>query len=320
MPPMTPSIAPSITRGGALRCKGEEFTDVQRMRAEVESPFAQVRLFLLPALLGAALIATYFGGTALLASSLGLREGSSSQFTDLAIDLGSVGTLGFLWRREIQVRDARLKRIAFGGRVAALRVSLLAFDGASSLGGGREVCLADLRRGRGQARRVVIVCAPQETLRGALDVASNSAGALSASDFLIVPLVASGTASSPTLTPASMDLLQEVASASASSALVGEAVASSALTQPPLPWDAAVQDASGGWPVALPQPGAWAAALAPELEQAARQDATILQRGLTIILKKNGRVGTRRLGMPDWDALIADVSERKRAGLDVVNI
>ena len=33
-----------------------------------------------------------------------------------------------------------------------------------------------------------------------------------------------------------------------------------------------------------------------------------------------GRVGTRRLGMPDWGSMIQDVVDRKRAGLDVVNI
>lgn len=62
------------------------------------------------------------------------------------------------------------------------------------------------------------------------------------------------------------------------------------------------------------------AALAPELEQAAKQDPQIMARGLTIVLKKNGRVGTRRLGMPDWQGLLADVEGRRRAGMDVVNI
>ena len=54
--------------------------------------------------------------------------------------------------------------------------------------------------------------------------------------------------------------------------------------------------------------------------QAAKQDPTAMSRGLTIILKKNGRVGTRRLGMPDWSGLVADVDARAQAGLDVTNI
>jgi hypothetical protein len=93
-------------------------------------------------------------------------------------------------------------------------------------------------------------------------------------------------------------------------------------TQPALPWDEALPDASGAWPIALPQSeaGAWTSALAPELVQAVKQDAAIMGRGLTIVLKKNGRVGTRRLGTPDWASLIADVRGRKEAGMDVVNI
>ena len=91
-------------------------------------------------------------------------------------------------------------------------------------------------------------------------------------------------------------------------------------TQPALPWDEALPDASGAWPIALPEAGAWTSALAPELMQAVKQDAAIMGRGLTIVLKKNGRVGTRRLGTPDWASLIADVRGRKEAGMDVVNI
>jgi len=191
------------------------------------------------------------------------------------------------------------------------------------------VTLADLRRGRGQARRVVVICAPEAALTAALQGACEAASELSASDFLVVPLIATGDAKRPTLSPPSLDKLQALAAASASplakaSAGAAKATASGSVvskqTQPPLPWDEAMPDVAEGWPIALPQSGPWADALAPELEQAAKQDAAVMARGLTIVLKKNGRVGTRRLGMPDWGALLADVEGRRRAGLDVVNI
>ena len=38
------------------------------------------------------------------------------------------------------------------------------------------------------------------------------------------------------------------------------------------------------------------------------------------MLKKNGKVGTRRLGTPPWEALVADVENRRNAGMDVDNI
>ena len=44
----------------------DEFSQTTRLRAEIESPFAKVRLFAFPALFLAAGIATYFAGTALL--------------------------------------------------------------------------------------------------------------------------------------------------------------------------------------------------------------------------------------------------------------
>ena len=42
--------------------------------------------------------------------------------------------------------------------------------------------------------------------------------------------------------------------------------------------------------------------------------------GITIIIKKNGKVGTRRFGVPIWEALVDDVAARTAAGLDVRNI
>ena len=325
------SFAPP--RHAPPRAANSDFTEVQRLRAEAESPFSQVRLFAFPVLFAAASIATYFGGTSLLASSLGVREASETGVQDLLIDLASMGATGYLWRRETQIRDSRLKRIAFGSKIAALRVFQLVADGADSVRPDQAVTLASLRRGRGQARRVVLVCAAEDGIAASLDAACAVAKELAEADFLIVPLViASGSkAAEPRLKRPTLEMLQSLARGSSwlaeVSASLGEGgaaarVPSTTETQPALPWDEAKPDALGTWPVALPQSegDAWTSALAPELEQAAKQDATILDRGLTIVLKKNGRVGNRRLGTPDWRALISDVEGRRAAGLDVVNI
>ena len=306
----------------------EDYTEVQKLRAEVESPFSQVRLFALPVLFVGALIATYFAATGLLASAVGARDPSPDGVTDLLIDLASVGTTGYLWRRETQVRDSRLKRIAFGSKMAALRITQLnPVEG--TLRPGARVTLADLRRGRGQARRVVLLLAPEETLKESLAAACAIPTELASADFLIVPLIAANAGAALTLTAPSLEMLQalarpEVLSAAAQAAApsVEARVATSKETQPPLPWDAALVDSKGDWPIALPNVGGdeWSSALSSDLEQAVKQDASALTRGLTLILKKNGRVGTRRLGMPNWDGLLADVEGRRRAGLDVTNI
>ena len=92
-----PSKLASVARAPAP-VADEEFTSSQQLRAEVESPFSQVRLFVLPALTAAAAIATYFGGTALLAEAAGLREANP---TALRISqwIWAPGTLGFLAAR-----------------------------------------------------------------------------------------------------------------------------------------------------------------------------------------------------------------------------
>ena len=65
----------------------------------------------------------------------------------------------------------------------------------------------------------------------------------------------------------------------------------------------------------------WQTALAEELKNAKTQAGEEAgARGFTVLLKKNGRVGTRRLGTPDWLNLAGDVASRGAAGLDITNI
>ena len=62
----------------------------------------------------------------MLAAAVGARESSPDALGNLAIDLAGVAVSGVFWRRELSARDARLRRIAFGARLAALRIRLLA--------------------------------------------------------------------------------------------------------------------------------------------------------------------------------------------------
>merc|ERR1712227_202973 len=67
--------------------------------------------------------------------------------------------------------------------------------------------------------------------------------------------------------------------------------------------------------LAVPQAiASWQEVLEVELDTAMGQDENAANRGLTLVLKKNGRVGTRRLGCPDWGGMLADVSARQSAG------
>lgn len=314
--------APPVPRGGPGPRAEQRYTETQKLRAEVESPFAQVRLFALPALLAGAAIATYFAATGLLAQAVGARDPSPDAVTNLVVDLASVGTLGFLWKRELDNRELRLKRIAFGSKLAALKILRLAVnDGKLNKGG--VVSLKDLRRGRGQSRRVVIICAPEEALRASLEAACKSAVALAGADFLVVPLLLSGDAKKPKMDPPPVDLIQGITE----SALSGGGYSSPPQegqvrteTQPALPWEEAVPDAEAGWPIALPKSIEWGEVLEDDIQQAAQQNPNALARGVAIVLTKTGRVGTRRLGMPDWGGMIQDIKDRERSGLDIVNV
>ena len=70
----------------------------------------------------------------------------------------------------------------------------------------------------------------------------------------------------------------------------------------------------------MPAGGGWQDVVGTELATAVAQNADAAARGFTLILKKNGRVGTRRLGMPSWDGLVQDVDARRAGGLDTANI
>jgi hypothetical protein len=57
-----------------------------------------------------------------------------------------------------------------------------------------------------------------------------------------------------------------------------------------------------------------------ELAMALSQQPDALNKGVTIIINKNGKVGTRRFGVPLWSSLVNDVVSRGDAGLDVTNL
>ena len=254
----------------------EEYSQSSRLREEVEAPFAKVRLFVWPALMAGAAIATYFAGTSLLAEAVGAREPAPDSLVNLGVDLAAVAAIGTVWRRDLQARDSRLKRLSAGAAMAALRVEL----GGDATG---VLPLADLRAGRKLPRRVVIVAAPEAVLADSLRAAEAASAALAAADMLVVPLAVAD----------------------------GGGVAAPAAGSVP---------GAGAAHLALPAGGGWNDVVGTELATAVAQNADAAARGFTLILKKNGRVGTRRLGLPDWPSLVGDVGARAGAGLDTRNI
>jgi len=271
--------------------EGSKYSQKTRLAEELASPFAKARSFAWPALFAAASIATYFAGTSLLAETAGLRPAAGDTAVNLAIDLAAMAGTGTFWRNENAARESRLARLAQGANIAALRAQVL------GSGDAQFVRLADFRSGRGEARRVVLVVAEEAALKASMVEAAAAAPQIAAADFLVVPVLLPGGLSrlaSP------LALLSEGGADSLASRF-------ESFTALAVPVEADLAQ--------------WQTALAEELKNAKTQAGEEAgARGFTVLLKKNGRVGTRRLGTPDWLNLAGDVASRGAAGLDITNI
>lgn len=262
----------------------EQFTQKQILKEETEAPFRQVRLFLYAGLTASAVIGAVFTGSKLAAYAAGIRNDEISDLLiNMGTNIGGIIIIGVFWKNDLQSQKLRLQRIQKGGALAALKLRITGEDGQASL-----IKLSDLRRGRGLEKRVVIVAAPAEQLKESMASALKQRDSLVANDLLLVPLQIDGAGAED----------YRVASYRADEA------------------EGVVLDHIGS-PVSL---GEWGAVLKKELAVALSQQPEALRKGVTIIVKKNGKVGTRRFGVPLWETLVADVQSREDAGLDISNI
>ena len=161
--------------------------------------------------------------------------------------------------------------------------------------------LSDLRRDRGIERRVVIVAAPKALLKESLASSIPERKNLVGSDLIIAPLC-----------------IEQASGGEGEAA--GEYTLTATSLEAMLPDDAAADAATYehiGLPLVL---ATWNTVIKKEVATAIKQSPEALQKGVTIIIKKNGKVGSRRFGVPLWSSLSDDVQARAGAGLDVSNI
>jgi Low psii accumulation1 / Rep27 len=267
--------------------EGEEFTRKQIIKEEIEAPFRKVRMFLYTALFSAAGLGSLITIIKLTAALSGARSEDLQQlYTNLGVNLGVLPVIAYLYKRDVDAQRALLERIQKGGKLAGLRMKMATEDGPII------VKLSDLRRDRGIDKRVVIVAAPKELLRTSLATSIKEAKNLIANDLVIIPLIIDEAGGDYTLTATSLEAMV-----------------------PDVPNIAEYEHI--GLAMAL---ASWNAVIKKELEVAIKQQPGALEKGVTIIIKKNGKVGTRRFGVPIWEGLVRDVADRKEIGLDVSNI
>lgn len=270
------------------------FTRKQLLRAETEAPFAKVRLFVYVGLIVSAGLGFLTTLPALIAVSSGYRSGDLKELSlNLGINAGGILAIGFLIQRDLAADKGRLERIQKGGSLAALNVKIASSDGPIVLK------LADLRRDRGIEKRVVIVAAPKELIQTSIRSSILMSSSLFSNDLLVIPLVVDGVNSNGEISFVSDSI----------STIVNEELKQNGLDE--------TKSNHLGYPVAL---AAWTQCLQKEFSAALSQSPQALDKGVTIVIKKNGKVGSRRFGVPVFEALIDDVQMRKDAGLDTTNI
>lgn len=278
-----------LSRSALLMSQEEGYTQKQILKEETEAPFRQVRLFVYAGLTAAALVGSVFTLAELAAVVSGVKRTSdmSNLQLNLGVDLGGIAVIGYFWKRDLESQQLRLQRIQRGGALAGLKLKL---EGESETP--EVVKLSDLRRGRGISKRVVLIVAPKELLRESVTTSMAESENLVRNDLLVVPLQIEGSGKEDfRLSLFRTDAEDSPVPVSGTSHL--------------------------GVPIVLNE---WAAVIKNELGVALAQQPEAMVKGFTIIIKKNGKVGARRFGVPLWSSLVADVQMREDSGLDITNI
>lgn len=264
-----------------------------RLREEAESPFRSLRFLVYGGVGASGAVGALTSITGALAAYTGVRGAIplSQSGKDIAIDIGAIALAAVAWKLDSQTKARKLGRLSMGAKIAALKVQLQEGGEGGRAGERPVLSLADFRRDRGRARRVVIVAGGEEVVQAALDAAGEAGmkERLVQNAFLVVPVVLPAGAKDP---PSTLGLAQE--------RLKG------ALDEPHV-----------GWPLLLRE---WQEYLATEAAAARKQGLDPVKQGISVVLKLNGRVGQRAFGQPAWERLVGDVERRRRRGLDVTNI
>ena len=294
---MTPLVfttrrTPSATK--LFDNKQQQFSREIYLREEAESPFRKVRFFLY-ASVGAGALASLLISAARVAAALnGINSDLLNESaTNVAVDLGGLVLLAFLYQRDVQAQQSRLQRASKGAALAKLQVratqALMTGEPQDSQQS-MTVALSDLRRGRGIEKRVVLAVAGADKLSTVLqDIQDVGDEVLARNDLLIVPIVWPG-AQAPILAPKNDDNNEENVTSNLA----------------PLS-------------VALPVGRDWSLVVGDEVSEAQQQGVSVEEDGVCIILKKNGRVGQRTKGI-NLKNMVGDVEGRREMGMDVTNI
>lgn len=272
---------------------GNGFTVKQRLREEVESPFRKVRLAFFTFSSVSAFVAFYFSALVAVKANIGGYADVpplDEALVQVAINLG--GSLGFgaLAIREIKVGQGNLERIAKGGLLARLVVEPAAEELSSMV-------LKDYRRNS----RVIIAAGGADYIRRlSMSLCSDQLAdentlpeALAGVDVVVVPVL--------------LDDGYNVIETKAAwrSAEPGENDRN---------FDCTRADNIVCFPTVLRM---WQDYLKSDIDTAKGQGFDVLSKGITITVKKNGRILRRATGLPPFGDMIGvmEVADGSKFGM-----
>lgn len=262
------------------------YTVKQRLREEVESPFRTVRVYFFGASTLSALVAFYFSILAAFKAQVGGFSDApplDEALQSVAINIAAVLVCGFITYRDWKVGDANLARIKQGGALAKLVVQRQA---NMELG-----TLADFRRNA----RVLIAAGGKEYIRELCrslnsDQKSDTntlPQALADAEIILVPVLLERAAGEGATVVGDTSTLWKETSAT------------------DIEKDRNMNVTRAENVVGFPRgAAAWSQVLETEVVTAVGQGFDVLDKGITLILKKNGKILRRATGQPQWAGLL----------------
>jgi len=262
------------------------YTVKQRLREEIESPYRTLRLNVFGFSTLSAFVALYFSLISLLKATSGYDPSIDLQETinSVGINIGAVLVCGFITVRDWKAGNTNLARIKQGGALAKLIVRPPGDDDKT------RATLKDYRRNS----RVVIAAGGKEYIRNLcrslcadqLDDENTLPSAIESSEVVVVPVL--------------------LESAEEDRTIVGDTVACWKGAKPSSDkdrnFDVSRSDNVVAFPVGARQ---WAGVLEPEVKTAVGQGFDVLDSGITLTLKKNGKILRRATGQPQWAGLLS---------------
>ncbi len=266
------------------------YTLKQRLREEIDSPFRKVRLAFFAFSFASALIASYFSALSTIKSFVGGYADAmplDEVLTSDAINIGAVIACGFLTYRDYKAGQANLEKIARGGKLASLVVEPAALQEDNKR---RLVEIKSYRR----ISRVLIAA-------GGRDYISFMAKSLSSDqlkDTNILP---------EKLAEVDVVVVPVLLEEQNGKIVVGDTRGfwkegvEATVTENDRNFD--INRSNNV--ISFPQgSNAWIDYLGSEVETAKTQGFDVLEKGITLTVKKNGKILRRATGQPPFGDLI----------------